>query len=126
MADIKQDNAENKKEVLPDELREPVVEKTVEQFESSKHEDFSEEEKQSIREKIEKTDIDDSLKMQASSQAKDLSSMKDDEKIKELLEIAHKKGVVYAVTVAKKTGDSYLVDMFHDTLAKEGLYKQIK
>lgn len=125
MADLKQDNTENKKAEVTNEVKEGTVEQATEQFEPSTNEQISKEEKQALREKIEATDIDDSLKMQALSQAQDLSSMKEGEKIKELLKMAHEKGIVYAVAVAKKTDDSYLLDTLHDTLVKEGFYKQI-
>lgn len=46
--------------------------------------------------------------------------------IKLLLETAKKKGVVEAVAAAKKINDPYLLDIFHDVLAKEGLYKKFK
>ena len=32
---------------------------------------------------------------------------------------------VYAVNVAKKSGDPFLLDLFHDVLAKDGNYKRI-
>ncbi|MGB3988687.1 MAG: hypothetical protein WBK67_03300 [Minisyncoccales bacterium] len=46
-------------------------------------------------------------------------------KVKELLEVSEKKGLVYAVNVAKKSGDPFLLDLFHDVLAKDGNYKRI-
>jgi hypothetical protein len=44
-------------------------------------------------------------------------------KITELLQIAQKKGVEYAVKVAMKMDDAYLVDSLHDALAKDEHYK---
>ena len=81
---------------------------------------------QELREQIEKTDIDDSLKLQVQSQAQDLKALDEEKKLKKLVELATEKGVVYAVNVAKKMDDAYLVDKLHDTLAEAGLYKNFK
>ncbi len=47
------------------------------------------------------------------------------EKIKELLDIGEKKGLVYAIEKAKQSNDPFLLDVFHDILAKDGNYKNI-
>ena len=39
---------------------------------------------------------------------------------------AKSKGVVYAVNVAKKMDDPFVLDKLHDNLAKEGYYKSFK
>lgn len=81
---------------------------------------------ETLRQKIEAMDIDDGLKPQASQTASDLKTAAPQEKINKLLLIAKEKGVAYAVSVAKKMGDPYVLDMLHDALAREGLYKQFK
>ena len=98
------------------ELKEPSVEK---------HE-LTEEELQRSKAEIEKTELDDHLKAQAHSHAQDIQSLGGEEKIQKLLLLAKEKGVVYAVNVAKKMNDPFLVDALHDALAKEGYYKQFK
>ncbi len=55
-----------------------------------------------------------------------LKSLNQEEKIKYLLNLAQEKGVVFAVKVAQKLGDDYCLDVFHDILAKNSLYKQFK
>lgn len=77
---------------------------------------------QKIRQEIENTDIDDSLKLQAQAHANDIQSLDDKKKIENLLNLARQKGVVYAVKVARHM-DPYLLDVFHDRLAQEGHYK---
>ncbi len=47
------------------------------------------------------------------------------DKIKELLDIGEKKGLVYAIEKAKQSNDPFLLDVFHDILAKDGNYKNI-
>jgi len=76
-----------------------------------------------LREKIEAIDLQAVQKTQASASGNDLSSLGQEEKIKKLLQLAKQKGVIYAVQVAKKMNDAYTLDMLHDLLAKEGLYK---
>lgn len=76
------------------------------------------------RGKIEKMELDDTLKLQASAQAQSVKLLDDEGKIKKLLEIAKEKGVIYAINVAKKMNDPYILDRLHDTLAKGGHYKE--
>lgn len=45
------------------------------------------------------------------------------EKIEHLLQLARDKGLVYAISVARKMNEPYLLDVLHDTLAREGFYK---
>lgn len=44
-------------------------------------------------------------------------------KIKKLLEIASAKGLYYATELCKRAKDPFLLDLFHDILAKDGFYK---
>jgi len=48
------------------------------------------------------------------------------EKIEHLLRMAREKGLVFAVQTAKKMNEPYLLDILHDTLAKEGFYNNFK
>jgi hypothetical protein len=77
-----------------------------------------------LRQEIENMELDDQAKLQVQSHANDLQSLQHNEKIKNLLQIAKTKGVIFAVNVAKKMNDPYLLDVFHDMLAKEGYYKE--
>lgn len=45
------------------------------------------------------------------------------EKIEHLLDMAREKGLVFAIQVARKMNEPYLLDTLHDTLAREGFYK---
>ena len=77
-----------------------------------------------IREEIENIDLDDSLKLQIQSQSNKIQPLKEEKKLKKLLEIAKKKGVVFAINIAKKMANPYILDTFHDILVKEGYYKK--
>lgn len=79
-----------------------------------------------LKEAIEKTDIDDALKLQAAAHAQALQNEPATEQVKKLIDIAGRKGIAYAVHVAQKTGDAYLVDALHDALADGGYYKKFK
>jgi hypothetical protein len=87
-------------------------------------EQLDQEDVKRAREEIEKSDIDDSLKLQAASQAQNMKTLDEEKKIKKLVELVQSKGVVYAVAVARKMGDPFILDSLHDFLAKEGYYKQ--
>lgn len=48
-----------------------------------------------------------------------------DEQVKHLVDLALDKGVTYAVKVAKKTDDLYVLDRLHDTLVEEDLHQTL-
>jgi len=77
-----------------------------------------------IRKEIENMDLDEALKMQAQDDANNIQPLGAKEKIEKLLQAAKTKGVVYAIHMAKKMDDPYILDTFHDALAKEGYYKK--
>ncbi len=54
--------------------------------------------------------------------AKKLTIKKD---IKQLLAIAEKKGLVHSIKEAQKKNDPFLLDVYHDVLAKDAAYKKI-
>ncbi len=107
-----------------------VNEKRIDDFEQMKSEkektDLIKEEieNKKAREEIENMDLDDSLNTQVSAQASKIQSLDEQKKIKHLLKIAKEKGVIFAVNVVKKMNDPYILDMFHDALAKNGYYKE--
>ncbi len=47
------------------------------------------------------------------------------DQIKVLLGIAEKKGLEESIKQAKKKNDPFLLDIYHDVLAKDGYYKRI-
>ncbi|MGD0577201.1 MAG: hypothetical protein ABSA74_03950 [Candidatus Staskawiczbacteria bacterium] len=95
-------------------------EKKVEKKETSSDEKAISEE---LKREIELMSIDENLKKQAEQKANKIQFLADDDKLKELLKIAREKGVIFAIQVAKKMNEPYLLDVLHDILAKEGYYK---
>ncbi|TSC94765.1 MAG: Uncharacterized protein CEN87_299 [Parcubacteria group bacterium Licking1014_1] len=77
-----------------------------------------------LKREIEAMEIDDSLKEEAKKKAEKIDFLGEKEKIERLLEIAKEKGVVFSVQVAQNMEDPFILDIFHDILAKEGYYKQ--
>ena len=61
---------------------------------------------------------------QISTHANDIKQLDEEKKIQKLLDLAKAKGVEYAINVAKKTEDAYLIDVLHDKLVQEGYYKK--
>ena len=80
-------------------------------------------EHQQIRQKLENMDLEDNLKKTVQQSANDIESVDDAKKLEHLLKLVKTKGVIYAVNVAKKMDDPYLLDVLHDALVKNGYYK---
>lgn len=78
-----------------------------------------------LRKEIEIMGLDENLKVEADKKAQKIQYLGEKEKIEHLLQIVREKGVVFAIQVAKKMNDPYLLDIFHDILAKQGYYKEI-
>lgn len=78
-----------------------------------------------LRREIEMMELDDKTKEEAGKKAEKIEFLGEKEKIEHLLEIARERGVVFAIQVAKRMNEPYLLDILHDTLAGEGYYKKI-
>lgn len=78
-----------------------------------------------LRREIEMMELDENTKAQAEKKAKKIEFLGEKEKIEHLLKIAREKGLIFAVGVAKKMNDPYLLDILHDILAQEGYYQKI-
>ena len=76
-----------------------------------------------LRKEIEMMELDDATKGEAEKKAQKISFLGEEEKIENLLRIAREKGVVFAIQVARRMNEPYLLDILHDTLAREGFYK---
>jgi hypothetical protein len=76
-----------------------------------------------LRREIEMMELDEKTKQEAAKGVQRLEFLGQKEKIEHLLKIAHEKGVLVAVQMAKEMNDPYLLDVFHDLMAKEGFYK---
>jgi hypothetical protein len=78
-----------------------------------------------LRKEIEMMELDPSLKKEAEVAKERIEYLGEKEKIEHLLQLAREKGLVYAIQIAKKMNEPYLLDILHDTLAQEGLYLKV-
>ena len=76
-----------------------------------------------LRREIELMEVDEKTKEEAEKKAKKIEFLGEEDKIEHLLQIAREKGLVFAISVARKMNEPYLLDVLHDTLAREGFYK---
>ncbi len=117
MDDIKEKSKESAS--LPDILE--MVEKKQESKEVGGM--IEREDLQKAKRIIEGMQIDDDVKLQTQTTAQNLTLIEEEQKLAELLKLAKSKGVIFAVTVAKKMNDPYILDLLHDKLAENGYYK---
>lgn len=78
-----------------------------------------------LMKEVEMMKLDENTKKDAEAKAEKIEFLGEKEKIERLLKIAREKGVVFAIQVVKKMNEPYLLDILHDTLAQEGLYKKV-
>ena len=118
------------KEPLPERdkiIRETVREKLYERKEAKPEETENEKViREKLKEEIEEMMVSSELTVEARKKAKKIKDLDQKGKLKRLLELAEEKGISFAVEVARGMKDPFLLDVFHDILAKEGLYKKFK
>ncbi|MGB9743364.1 MAG: hypothetical protein ACPLW9_01465 [Minisyncoccales bacterium] len=56
--------------------------------------------------------------------ARKIERLGQEEKLKKLFQLANKEGLFFAIKVAKEMKDEYLLDLFHDLLARDHYYKK--
>lgn len=78
-----------------------------------------------LKREIEMMELEEKLKPEAEKAREKIEFLGEKDKIEHLLEIAREKGLVFAIQVAKKMNEPYLLDLLHDTLAQEGFYLKI-
>lgn len=64
------------------------------------------------------------LKEEAKKKAKQIKNLDTKERLRYLLVLAEEKGVAFAVRIARNMKDAYTLDLFHDILARDKLYKK--
>ncbi len=123
--------SEESREPVPE--KERISEKVVEELYEEKKEELEKrellnEEEKIIREKLEEEismmELDPELEEDARKKAQQIESLSEKGKIQRLLDLAEKKGALFAVRVAKDMHDPYVLDIFHDILARNRLYKK--
>lgn len=102
----------------------PLEEKKEEIIERKELTREEREKKEKLMEQISKIAPPPQAKEEVKKEAEKIKRLAVKGKIKHLLDLAQSKGLVFSVAVARKLNDAYLLDIFHDILAKEGLYKK--
>jgi hypothetical protein len=82
--------------------------------------------REEIRQELDLMSQDENLKKESENKAKQIQVLGEEEKIENLLKLAKEKGVAYAVKVAQDMNDPYILDIFHDVLVREGMWKKFE
>ncbi len=105
-------------------LEEEIIEGVLEGIK----EKLTEEEELAIREKLKeelkKMELSPELQEEAKKEAEEIKILEEEAKVKKLLTLAQEKGIAFSIKVAMNTGDDYTLDVLHDILAKDELYKK--
>jgi hypothetical protein len=115
---------ELKKEVLSEETVKEWFPKEKEIVERKELTQREKEEREKLREEIEKAKLSPEEKINVQREAEKLKQESVKGRIKHLLDLAEYQGLTYAVKVAKEMKDPLTLDLFHDILAKNGLFKK--
>jgi len=114
----------------PEELAKRIFEEIQEKKERGEEKEFLTAEEKIIKEKlrreIELMKINPELQDEARKKAQQIKELDVQGKIKNLLLAAEQEGVAFAVKIAEGLKDPYLLDVFHDILARDGLFKRFK
>lgn len=122
-------NKDEKQEVSSLEKAVPLTEQAVhferEKAPEKKDSPYEKVVSDELKREIEMMELDDEAKADAEKKAKKIEFLGEKEKIEHLLEIAKEKGLIFAIQVARKMNEPYLLDILHDTLAREGYYQKL-
>ena len=114
----------------PEELADRVFEKIQEKKERGEEKEFLTAEEKIVKEKlrreIELMEISPELQDEARKKAQKIKALDVQGKIKNLLLAAEEEGVAFAIKIAEGLKDPYLLDVFHDILVRDGLFKRFK
>ncbi|MCK4453740.1 hypothetical protein KAU51_00070 [Candidatus Parcubacteria bacterium] len=116
----KEPGKEYREEISPKE----TIEEREEVLEKKELTETEKEARKELEKEIKKVKLSSQAKIQAQKQAEDIKKGTVQGKIQHLLDLAQTQGLAYAVEVVRKMDDPYLLDLFHDTLAKQGLFKK--
>jgi len=76
-----------------------------------------------LKRELDLMEMDPNLKKGVEAEKEKISFLGEKEKIEYLLKIAREKGLVFAIQIARKMNEPFLLDLLHDTLAREGYFK---
>ena len=116
------------KEPREEMVREEVVREWFpegkEEVERKKLTEEEKEERKKFKEEIKKVKLPHEKRLEAQKEADTLREETVKGKVSHLLDLARTKGVVFADRVARESKNPLIIDLFHDILAKNGLFKK--
>lgn len=117
------------REVSPERTNQEIVENLYEEQREivERKEALTEKERmmrKELEQEVDALKMDPALEKEAEIRSEQIDVLDGKGKIKKLLDLAEEKGLFFSVKVAKDMKDPYILDVFHDLLAKEGLYKK--
>ncbi len=128
-------NFEKEAKEIKEPSKEKIGEKIVEELylekkEELKKKEFLAKEEKIIREELErevaKIKLSPELEKEAKKKAEKIKGLHEKEKLKRLLDIAEEKGLAFAIGIVRNMKDPYTLDIFHDILARDKLYKRFE
>ncbi len=79
-----------------------------------------------LKKKVEEINLEEEMKPQVGGKVQDAQDLEDEEKIQYLIKLAQTKGAIFAVKVAQKMDNPYVLDSLHDALIEQGYYKKFE
>jgi len=112
---------------IPEEVVENIY---SEKGEELKNRELLSDDEKVIREKLEneiaKIKLDPKQEKEAEKKRAQIEMLDEKEKVKRLLNLAEQKGLAFSVKVAKDMDDPYVLDVFHDILAKDRYFEKFE
>ena len=79
-----------------------------------------------LKKKVEAMELEEEMKPQVGAKVQDTQDLDDEEKIQYLIKLAQTKGAIFAVKIAQKMDNPYILDSLHDALIENGQYKKFE
>jgi len=116
---------QEKLEIKKDNYQEEVVESQQEEKESRKEGFEKKLVEEKLGEELEKLEEDsEKFEEEIEEEKEQIKNLEKEGKLSRLLSVAQEKGAHFAVEIAKKMDDPYLLDALHDLLVRKGFYEE--
>ncbi len=79
-----------------------------------------------LKKKVEAMELEEEMRPQVGAKVQDAQDLDDEEKIQYLIKLAQTKGAIFAVKIAQKMDNPYILDSLHDALIENGQYKKFE
>lgn len=131
---MKEQNKNFEKEKGNIELREKIIKEWFPERQAQEEKVFpkrelsesEKEEREKLKERIGKLKLSSRAEVEILKEGEKIKRQNVQKQIDYLLYLAQQKGLSFALKTVKATNDAFLIDLFHDILAKQGLYKNFQ